>query len=625
MKGGYVKRLPLSVLTALAVILIWIALILFVFLFDLPKIKGELFEQVEHRLRTDLNRGQGEIMHDLVNGNRLAAKYKIILIASEPTTDLALVLDEAFHPILSSRTEYQKMLPSNVLDSVERVVIQEAIHSKAIVMRRHGNFLSGAAPIVVGTQTGSIRNNRLGVMLIRTNLNIMEKALESRIKEHLISHTLLIFILFILLIGGGILLINRPLKHLQSQINTFVFDGRGFKFDHNAPKEIVALGSAFGLMVERWNSAIKGLKDEKIKFESTFEQAAVGIAHVALDGSWLRVNQKLCDIVGYEPSELLNIDFQTITHPEDLETDLEFVSQMLYHERSSYTMRKRYICKNGDIVWVQLTVALVWNDDNTPNFFISVVEDVNDKVKTEEELQSQEQILLYQSRMAAMGEMIGMIAHQWRQPLTVIAMEANTIILNAMMKNITIDETLTNAQKIIDMTQHLSKTIDDFRNFFSSSKIIESALVKSVIENAISLVDKSMEHNAITITRVYRSNPELLMLKRELAQVLVNILNNAKEALIVNNQGHREIRITLEENSEEVSIKIENNGGAIADNVIGRIFEPYFTTKHASNGTGLGLYMSQIIVGKHHGGKLFVSNIENGCIFSIVLPKSKGV
>jgi two-component system sensor histidine kinase UhpB len=126
--------------------------------------------------------------------------------------------------------------------------------------------------------------------------------------------------------------------------------------------------------------------DAEARFQATFEQAAVGIAHVAPDGSWLRVNQRLCDIIGYCRDELMGRTFQDITHPDDLNSDLAKVQQMLRGEIPSYSMEKRYFHKNGDIVWINLTVSLLWKTVGEPDYFISVVEDISLRKAAEGEI-----------------------------------------------------------------------------------------------------------------------------------------------------------------------------------------------------------------------------------------------
>ena len=146
-------------------------------------------------------------------------------------------------------------------------------------------------------------------------------------------------------------------------------------------------------------------KSEEL-FRYTFDQAAVGIAHVATDGRFLRMNRSFCDIVGYSNQELLCLTFQDITHPDDLCSDLDYVNQMLKQEISNYTMEKRYIRKDGSIVWVHLSVALVLNSLGEPNYFISVVDDISRRKQVEEELAFKTLLLEAQSETSIDGILV---------------------------------------------------------------------------------------------------------------------------------------------------------------------------------------------------------------------------
>jgi PAS domain S-box-containing protein len=137
------------------------------------------------------------------------------------------------------------------------------------------------------------------------------------------------------------------------------------------------------------------------RFQATFEQAAVGMAHVALDGRWLQVNRRLCEIVGYPREELLLKTFQDITHPADLEADLVYVRQLLAGELATYSMEKRYLRRNGSLVWVNLTVSLVRNQEAEPQYFISVVEDITERKRREQALNERAAQLTRPARTAA--------------------------------------------------------------------------------------------------------------------------------------------------------------------------------------------------------------------------------
>ncbi|MBU1217051.1 HAMP domain-containing histidine kinase [bacterium] len=233
-----------------------------------------------------------------------------------------------------------------------------------------------------------------------------------------------------------------------------------------------------------------------------------------------------------------------------------------------------------------------------------------------------EEMLISQSRQAAMGEMISMIAHQWRQPITVIAMGANNLLINVELEN-SDPETITNtANKILEQTVHLSKTIDDFRNFFSPNKHKELVLVNDVIEENFEVIGKSLENNNIALKKEYNSATPIFIYSRELMQVFINILKNAKEALVENKIKNPTITVSTKEDVNNVYISICNNGTTIPGDILLKIFDPYFTTKDEKNGTGLGLYMSKTIVEKHLHGSINAENQKNGGVcFNITLPK----
>ncbi len=239
-----------------------------------------------------------------------------------------------------------------------------------------------------------------------------------------------------------------------------------------------------------------------------------------------------------------------------------------------------------------------------------------------ENIKLKEKMMLSQSRQAAMGEMISMIAHQWRQPITAIAMGANSILLDIATNNVDSKEMQECADKILQQTFHLSKTIEDFKNFFSPDKNHEFVDVNEIIEETFSVVGKSLEYHNITLIKEYAEIGKTAIYPRELLQVVLNILNNAKEALVELKVTDPTISITSNHDEKNIYISICNNGYPIKDKIIHKIFEPYFTTKDKKNGTGLGLYMCKTIIEKHFNGSLTVQNKKkDGVCFNISFPK----
>lgn len=234
-----------------------------------------------------------------------------------------------------------------------------------------------------------------------------------------------------------------------------------------------------------------------------------------------------------------------------------------------------------------------------------------------------QKMMIYQSRLAAMGEMISMIAHQWRQPINTISLLANNLYFDLELNTLNPHSVKEAVVKTLDLTQELSKTIDDFKNFFKPDKEMEEVALQKIIEDAIAVVGKTIEYGNIVIETDIDSDYVVKTYARELVQVVVNILKNAKDAFDLKTFQNKKITIRCRYESYSYTIVICDNAGGIIDEVMDKIFDPYFTTKEEMNGTGLGLYISKIIVEKHLNGKLDASNNGEGACFTLVLPHLK--
>jgi len=247
-----------------------------------------------------------------------------------------------------------------------------------------------------------------------------------------------------------------------------------------------------------------------------------------------------------------------------------------------------------------------------------------------EELRKKDEILVSKLRMAAMGEMLSMIAHQWRQPLSAVSNTMMMIDLQIKMKKHDFESREGREaffaffeKKQAQVTQYLSylsHTIDDFKDFFKPDKQMEQVAVTEPLERALLLLSHSLEEKGIRVAKTYATEEKIKVVSNEIMQVILNILKNSEYNFKEKGVENPRIDVRTEKEGNRVKIVLCDNGGGIPEHIMGHIFDPYYTTKDEINGTGLGLYMSKMMIEEHHGGALLVSNTEEGVCFTLLFP-----
>ncbi len=238
-----------------------------------------------------------------------------------------------------------------------------------------------------------------------------------------------------------------------------------------------------------------------------------------------------------------------------------------------------------------------------------------------EKNRQKDEIMFHQNKLASMGEMLNNIAHQWRQPL----MELSSLFIPIQASldcELEIDkkELKESILKLNEITKYMSDTIDDFKNFFATNKEKEEFKLSSQINAVLNILSSSLKSNNIMLDIVVKKNPTIFGYKNEYTQVLINIINNAKDILIQRKIKNPKIIITLNETSKDVVTIIEDNGGGVKIEPIENIFKPFFTYDKAG-GTGVGLFMSKLIIENNLHGRLWVENTKNGALFKIITYK----
>jgi len=399
------------------------------------------------------------------------------------------------------------------------------------------------------------------------------------------------------------------------------------------------------------------------EYKRAIEQSNI-VSKTDLDGMITFVNDEFCKVSGYSREELLGANHNIIRHPDVPKEAFEKLWETI-KAKKTYISTVKNRTKNGETFYVNTTVIPILNEDGDIEEFIAIRYNVTrnialtDRLKQkEEELKNlnatledrvkkqtkelrelnatlekrvkeeveknreKDRFLFQQSRLAAMGEMIGNIAHQWRQPLSELG-----IILYKMKKiykkyanenDLDYYESYDNSKKVI---KKMSNTIDDFRNFFNPHRPSEAFSIAGALDDAMLVMQGTIQRHAIKLVVDIKDEVCIKGYLSEFSQVLINLLNNSKDAFNQNKTNNRVINLEIKKFDENYAIiSFKDNAGGINKDVLDKIFEPYFTTKHASMGTGLGLYMSRMIIQNSMGGTLEVKNHDNGVCFYIKVP-----
>ena len=360
--------------------------------------------------------------------------------------------------------------------------------------------------------------------------------------------------------------------------------------------------------------------------ENNFLELISKIPNVAVQGynkerEVIYWNEASESIYGYTNKEALGEKIENLIIPDFMKNDvIAFITNWYEKGEPIPSSELPLQHKNGSTVFVYSSHVMLGKDTDNPEMFCVDI-DMTKQKEQEISLSKQHEILIKQSRHAAMGEMIDMIAHQWRQPLSAITMDASNMLLDIALENFNTTEAEKYANHITQQTQHLSQTIDDFRNFFKSDKVISEVNIREILDSTLSILKNSLENNNIELITSYETDKTVKTYPRELTQVFVNIINNSKNALIANKQDNSSINIRVREDGEYINISICDNGGGIDIDILPKVFDPHFSTKDEKTGTGLGLYMSKMIIEEHLHGTIEVYNSDEGVCFTVKLLK----
>ncbi len=422
------------------------------------------------------------------------------------------------------------------------------------------------------------------------------------------AFVLLLFLIFcfILLYYLSNKFIIKPFSKLLNYAYK-VKDDKSIKYENTKVLE-------FDKFAYELKGIISELRDVKEQYSRAIDGVQDGLWDIDLKNKKIFYSPRFLTMLGYESNEIQTFKsfWQKSIHKDDYEKTMIALKEHLSGKTEVFESEYRFKCKNGSFSWIKIRGKLFYDSTHNQSRFTGFHTDINDLIVLQNENQQKERMLYQQSKLASMGEMIGNIAHQWRQPLTVISVIASTISMQLQLNTLDKDSTVKDINKLLGTVDYLSSIIDKFRYFFNPNNEIEKFSISEAIKENLVIFESSYKSSNINLILnlddIYISG-----YKFELMQVVINIINNSKDALSEKSIMDKEENYIFMKTSVEnkvLTLSIYDNAGGIDQEVTEKIYEPYFTTKHQSQGTGLGLYMSNEIIKKHFNGKLSNKTIE---------------
>ncbi|ADN08300.1 PAS domain-containing sensor histidine kinase [Sulfurimonas autotrophica] len=394
------------------------------------------------------------------------------------------------------------------------------------------------------------------------------------------------------------------------------------------------------------------------QYKEAIEKSNI-ISKTDVNGIITFVNDEFCKISGYSKEELIGKNHNIVRHPDVPASQFKALWETI-KAKKTYKATVKNRAKNGSTFYVNTTVIPILDEKNNIEEFIAIRYDVTKEVFYKQSLEQKEKeleelnenlekrvqektkelkelnetlelrvyeeiakneqkqkVMFWQSRLASLGEMLANIAHQWRQPLTELSLTLFSLKKAALQNNEKEVQSLYDESKLI--IQNMSTTIDDFTNFFKPTKHKHYFKIAQSINESLSILEKIITKEMITI-RTDFEDVEVLGISNELTQVMINLIQNSKDAFLQSGVLLKEINIRVKKEKEFAIIEFEDNAGGIKEKEIYKIFEPYFTTKHSSSGTGLGLFMSKMICEQGLNGSIDVKSKKGFTTFSIKIP-----
>ena len=327
-----------------------------------------------------------------------------------------------------------------------------------------------------------------------------------------------------------------------------------------------------------------------------------------LKGVITHVSKGFCDLTGYTEKELIGNRHNILRFPAIPKSTYKNLWDCI-SQNKIWKGELKNIRKDGSYYWIEHTISPDYDESGNKIGYVSLSNDITNK----KDFEDKHLRLLQEAKHASIEELLENISHQWRQPLNLIALIAGQLEMDLNFNNLSEKEKLDLLHSIVENCDKLSNTIETFTNYVSNDKSLSNIILENEIKYAIDLIKSSFLSNKINIIDKidYDHKTEKILVQNEVSQVLINILTNSKEAHIKDeNKSNKWVEISTSKDDEYLYIIIKDNAIGIDEDIIDRVFEPYFTTKFKSHGAGLGLHLTKRIIEESFKGEITLENIE---------------
>jgi PAS domain S-box-containing protein len=546
------------------------------------------------------------------------------LVLGQDIAKLVLLNDVSFASDITSKLKSFSNLQSMVLYKLdEKAIFQYSKDNKSFIVGEfpknkdikyilNSNFLKLYVDAMY-------QDSHLGFIELNFQVETISDVIKKDFNELVIILFFMFVISYILACFFARDFINPILKLVKFLEKIDLVDFINKRIITNQKNEFGKLYDEVNMMLNRMEASYNVQKIAMVAFETQS-----GMIITDKNQKILKVNKAFEKITGFGQNEVL---YKT---PSILKSGLhdDVFYKTLYDEliKNNIWMgeiKNRH--KNGDIFNEHLIIQSVLDSNDRPIYYVASFLDITRQKLIEEKLTQREKLLIQQSKMAQMGEMLENIAHQWRQPLSVITTSATGLKVQQEFSVLTSEELIESLDSIVKAAVHLSVTIDDFRNFYKNDKEKKSFNIKNAVEKSLTLLCSKFKNQEIDIL-LEIDDSEIMAFENELIQVFINILNNAKDELEKKENQCKLIQISTIKKDEKIEISFQDNAGGIKKEFLNHIFDSHFTTKD-EDGTGIGLYMSKLIIDRMNGDIkasnetiVYKEKTYNGAKFTINIP-----